>query len=196
LLTCEAGSSAAKIADRTLAYRKIAEPYTYNVSTYLGMILSATGEDPQAIKDALLALRLPSGYGSYEGYSFVLPDRFASICPMLDIKKSELFGARLSLRAFSQGHARHAKFVIPWDRELVISLGEENRCFGHPGHRWDIALPAADFGLVLCLTYYLVGKIQAAKPAYFKDNVEAYCASYGPQAYGKDKPFDVIVPGN
>ncbi|MFA5871801.1 MAG: hypothetical protein WC858_03670 [Parcubacteria group bacterium] len=197
LLTCSANSSAAKVANKVFVYRKIAEPYTYNVSTYLGMILSATRENPAQIKKLVQSLRLPKNFSKYRSYSFVLPDRFGNICPMLDIKKSELFGSHLSLRAFPEGHARHAKFVIPTEKELVMSIGVKNKYFGHPKHRWDVALPAsASFGLVLCLTYYLVGKIQESKPPYFKKNIEAYCQDYGPKAYGKKEKFDLIVPGN
>ena len=197
LLTCDGNSSAAKIADEVLAYRKIAEPYTYNFSTYVGMMLSATGENPAEIKKLIEGVKFPENFSAYESYAFVLPDKFINICPMLDIKKSELFGPHLSLRAFPEGHARHAKFVIPTEKELVISLGVENKYYGHPDHRWSISLPeTASFGTVLSLTYYIVGKIQAAKPSYFKENIEAYCTDYGPKAYGKDTPFEVIVPGN
>lgn len=197
LLTCGADSSAAKIAEKTLAYRKIAEPYTYNTSTYLGMILSATGEDPAQIKRFIGGLTLPEGFDDYDAYAMVLPDRFGSICPMIDIKRHELFGPHLSLRAFPEGHARHAKFVVRSEHELVIGVGTKNEWFGHPDHRFDITLPEdAGFGLVLALTYYLAGQIQAAKPPYFKENIETYCLDYGPKAYGKDTPFEVIVPGN
>jgi hypothetical protein len=49
LLTCRGDSAAAKLADRVIVYKKLPEPYTYNVSTYLGIILSTTGEDPKKI---------------------------------------------------------------------------------------------------------------------------------------------------
>lgn len=197
LLTCDANSSAAKIADQVIAYRKIAEPYTYNTSTYLGMILSATGENPAAIKQFIQTIKLPENFSNYQSYSFVLPDTFANICPMLDIKKSELFGPHLSLRAFPEGHARHAKFVIPSESELVISVGIENKYFGHPEHRFHISLPeVGNFGTMLALAYFIVGKIQGSKSPYFKDNIEAYCNDYGPKAYGKTTPFDIIVPKN
>lgn len=197
LLTCVKDSGAAQIANQVLVYRSIAEPYTYNVSTYMGMILSTTREKPAQIKKYIKNLKLPLKYGQYQSFSFVLPDKYLHICPMLDIKKSELFGSQLSLRAFSQGHARHAKFVIPWEKELVISLGAKNQYFGHPRHRLDIKLPAfASFATVLALTYYLIGKIQAGKTPYFKNNIKAYCLDYGPKAYGKDKPFDIMVPAN
>ena len=197
LLTCSPNSSAAKIADKVLAYRKIDEPYTYNVSTYLGMILSATEENPTKIKSFLENLNLPENFGAYESYAFVLPDKFASICPMLDIKKSELFGPHVSVRAFPEGHARHAKFVVRSEKELVISIGSKNEYFGKPESRLEINFPEhSSFGTILCLTYYLVGKIQESKPPYFKENIENYCNDYGPRAYGKNDPFEVIVPGN
>ncbi|HOF42768.1 MAG TPA: hypothetical protein PLF30_01745 [Candidatus Moranbacteria bacterium] len=197
LLTCSAASSAAKIADKVISYRKVAEPYTYNVSTYLGMILSSTKEDPQKIKDVILNFTFPDNFNSYESYAFVLPDGFLNICPMLDIKKSELFGPHLSLRAFSEGYARHAKFVVPSEKELVISAGCKNEYFGLPQHRWEISLPAeASFALMLSLTYFIVGKIQESKKPYFMENIENYCSDYGPKAYRKNEKFDVIVPGN
>ncbi|EKE25923.1 MAG: hypothetical protein ACD_5C00003G0001 [uncultured bacterium] len=197
LLTCSPNSSATKIADATLAYRKIDEPYTYNVSTYLGMILSATQENSESIKKLIEKINFPNNFDQYESYSFVLPDKFGSICPMLDIKKSELFGSHLSLRAFPQGHARHAKFVIPSEKELVISIGSENKYFGHPDHKWNIEIENDfDFGSMLSLTYYLIGKIQEIKHPYFTENIRNYCNDYGPKAYGKNEPFEVIVPGN
>ncbi len=197
LLTCDADSSAAKIADRVFVYRKIAEPYTYNTSTYLGMVLSATHESVKSIRHTIDTLALPENFSQYSAYAFILPDRFAPICPMIDIKNNELFGPFSLLRAFPEGHARHAKFVIPTDKELVIGIGASTDYFGHPDHRFIIDLPAdADFGLVLALTYFIAGKIQSSKPPYFKENIANYCNGYGPKAYGKAGTFDTIVPGN
>lgn len=197
LLTCDGNSSAAKMAGVVLVYRKIAEPYTYNVSTYLGMILSTTGEKAGDIKKKIEALEFPQNFSEYISYSFVLPDKFGEICPMIDIKESELFGPYLNLRAFPEGHARHAKFVVPSKKELVIGVDADSRYFGHPDHRWNIDLDnSAGFAEMLSLTYFITGKIQEAKPPYFKENVENYCNDYGPKAYGKDAPFEVIVPGN
>lgn len=197
LLTTKAQSDAAKIADRVIVYKSIAEPYTYNTSTYMGMILSKTQEDPSKIKELIKSLKFPKNFGDFDGYSFVVPDRFMHICPMLDIKKSELFGTKLSLRAFPQGHARHAKFVIRSDKELVISLGQKNDYYGDPKSRWNIDLPEdIDFAAIMAMTYYIVGKIQNAKPQYFKENIGRYVQDDGPKAYGSTKPFDLIVPGS
>ena len=196
LLTCSAASSAAKLADHTLTYRKLAEPYTYNTSTYLGMILSATLEDPKMILKFIKALKLPARFRRYEAYAFVLPDRFAALAPMLEIKHNELFGPKLSLRAFSEGESRHAKFVIRDERELVISFGE-NLYFGHPKHRWEIKLPkTADYALMMALTYFIVGQIQESKPDWFGKNIANFCNDYGWPPYGGKQPFEVIVKGN
>lgn len=195
LFTCSPNSSAAKIADEVFVFPKIAEPYTYNVSTYLGMILSASKEDPRKIIEFIKKLKLFKGFKDFKSYSFVVPDEFIFITPMLDIKKSELFGSLLSIRAFSFGHARHAKFVIRDKNELVITLGKEkNKYFGEEKNRWQINLPKnTDFALILCLSYYLIGKIQESKPAYFKRHIENYCKGYGPKAYGKKDEFKLIV---
>lgn len=198
LLTTKDQSSAAKVADKVYTFKSIPEPYTYNVSTYMGMILSSSKENPHKIKSFIENLKLPANFADYKAYAFVVPDQFVHICPMLDIKKSELFGPNLSLRAFSQGHARHAKFVIRNPEELVITLGARNDHFGTPASRFNIALPE-DFGpaSVMALTYYIVGKIQASKPPYYMENIKNYVSDYGPKAYSPTtKPFDLIVPGS
>lgn len=197
LLTCKPNSTGAGIADSVYAYKSIAEPYTYNTSTYLGMVISATHESAADIKKFITGLTLFSGFDTYESYAFVLPDLYLNVGPMVEIKGDELFGPHVMIRAFPQGHARHAKFVHPWDKELVISIGDTNMFFGDPAHRWDIVLPEwASFGTVISLTYYLCGLIQKSKPDYFMQHIEAFCTDYGPKAYGKPEKFDVIVPAN
>lgn len=197
LLTCKPNSSAAKIADKVYAYKSIAEPYTYNTSTYLGMILSVTGEKPDEIKRFVEGIRVVPGFNDYVSYAFILPDRYLNAAPMIIIKRDELFGPHIMIRAFTEGHARHAKFVHPWEKELVITLGMDNKYFGDAKHRWDIPLPqSANFGAVISLTYYLFGLIQKAKPDYFVQDIANYCADYGPKAYGNPGKFELIVPAN
>lgn len=192
LFTCSANSSAAKLADQVFLFKKLPEPYTYNVSTYLGMIMAAKKEDAKKIKNFIAQLRLPKNFSHYSAYTFVLPDEFAAIAPMLEIKRHELFGPRLSLRAFSYGEARHAKFVNPWDKELVISFGK-NKYFGLARQRWEIKLPkGAGAGLVMASAYSLIGQIQKTKPAFYKKNIANYCQD-GPKAYGHGGKFSVIV---
>lgn len=195
LLTCKPNSSAAKIADAVVSYKSIAEPYTYNTSTYLGMILSATHEKVSDIQAFIDQLAFPAAFSEYSAYAFVLPDAYGSVTPMVEIKGQELFGPHMSLRAYPDGHARHAKFVHPTEKELVIQIGVTNEYYGLPAHRWNIELPKdASFGLMLAATYYICGRIQTSKPPYFMQDIEGYCADYGPKAYGKDGTFEVLVP--
>lgn len=196
LLTTKPNSSAAKVADKTIAFKSIDEPYTYNVSTYMGMILAGTGEKIEDIQSFVNSLKFPANFAEYDAYAFVVPDKYASVCPMLDIKKSELFGPHLSLRAFPEGHARHAKFVIRSPKELVISIGAKNEHYGDPASRWEIDFPAGlSFVGMMAATYAIVGRMQEAKHPYYNENILAYCADYGPKAYGKTEPFEPIVPG-
>lgn len=196
LMTTKKDSPAANVTDDIYVFDSLDEPYTYNTSTYMGMILSSTQENMKKVKEFIKNLKFPPDFNNYESYAFVLPDKYSSICPMLDIKKSELFGPLLSLRAFPQGHARHAKFVIRDEKELVISINSINKFFGSPKHRWDFDMPADfSFAAIMAITYFIVGKIQSSKPPYFKENVKNYVNDYGPKAYGKTEPFDLIVPG-
>lgn len=197
LLTTKSQSEAAKIADNIIVFRSIPEPYTYNTSTYMGMILGSEHENPLEIKKFIETLEFPKNFGEYKGYAFVVPDEFMQICPMLEIKQSELFGSKVAIRAFPQGHARHAKFVIRDPEEIVMSLGQKNEFFGDPNHRWDIDLPKdIKYAGIMAATYFIVGKIQASKPPYFKENIARYVNEDGPKAYGGTKPFDLIVPGS
>ncbi len=192
LLSCSPQSSASKIADQVIIYPKIAEPYTYNISTYLGMILSSSQEKAKDIKNFIKKVKINKNFSDYKAYSFILPDNFSQLSEMLEIKRDELFGSRLSIRAFSEGQARHAKFVIPWEKELVISF-KENKYFGFKNSRLEIKIPKkAKIGLLFSLTYYIVGLIQESKPGYFKKNIKEYCQT-GPKAYGKKDAFSVIV---
>jgi len=192
LFTCESNSSAAKIADQVFIFKKLREPYTYNVSTYLAMILAAEKAQAKKILLALKNLPFPKDFANYKAYSFILPDEFIDIAPMLEIKRHELFGPRLSIRAFSQGEARHAKFVIPWDKELIISFGE-NKFFGAKKQRWEIKIEKqTKAALIMALSYFIIGKIQAIKPSYFKNHIKDYCNN-GAIAYGETQPFSVMV---
>ena len=191
LMTCNENSTAAHLADKIFVYDKLPEPYTYNVSTYLGMLLSASGEKASEIKKYIKSLK-SFNFKKYQAFSFILPDELAAISPMLEIKRDELFGPNLSLRAFSFGQARHAKFVHPTTKELVISLGK-NPYFGELKSRWEINIPKnIGPGLAMAITYYLIGQIQKSQPPYFQKNIAKFCLK-GPLAYGQNKPFPVIV---
>lgn len=196
LLTCSPDSAAAKLSGEVFSFRKLPEPYTYNTSTYLGMLMAAGGEKAENIISSILQLKLPNNYKKYRAYAFILPDEWTAIAPMLEIKKSELFGPKLSIRAFSAGEARHAKFVIRTKEELVISF-EENKFFGDPKSRFEIKPPkTAGLAWAMAVSYFLIGLIQDSNPDYFGQHIKHFCNDYGYKAYPGAKPFTVIVPGN
>lgn len=192
LFTHTKNSSATKLADKVYIFKKLPEPYTYNVSTYLGIMLAKDKKLAKEISSFIKSLSFPKNFAKYKAYSFILPNEISAIAPMLEIKRHELFGPHLSIRAFSEGEARHAKFVIPWDEELVISLGD-NKFFGQSAHRWEIKNNKKfSNSLAMALCYFIIGKIQTSKPPYFKKNINEYCAQ-GSLAYNKEKEFSVIV---
>lgn len=192
LFTCNKDSKAAKIADQVFIFKKISEPYTYNVSTYLGMIMAQEKAKAQDIASFIKNLKFPSNFRDYKAFAFVLSDDLAPLAPMLEIKRDELFGPHLSLRAFSQGQARHAKFVNLWEKELIISLGE-NKIFGLKNNRWEINIKKnSSFSQALALCYYIIGKIQKNNPSYFQKNIANYCET-GSQGYNKKQKISAIV---
>jgi len=193
LLTCTANSTGTRLADCHFIFKKFPEPYSYNFTTYLGMILGLTKEKPQTIKKFLKTIKVPVGFKKYDYFSFILPDRFKPIVDMLNVKDDEMFGPYSSLRAYSEGNARHAKFICQSKKELVISFGK-NIYFGDTKNRWSINLPKkAQAGLVVSLSYYLAGLIQASRPPYFKKGLANYCLKTGPKPYGRKEPFPIIV---
>lgn len=193
LLTCNSSSTGAKLADKCLAFKKSPEPYSYNYSTYLGMILGSTKENPRLIKKFLKKIKFPKKFSTYRYFTFILPDRYRPIVDMINVKDDELFGPYSSLRSYSEGNARHAKFICESSQELVITFGQNN-FFGRPKNRWDIKLPPrANFATLLSVSYYIIGFIQQTRPPYFKKGLAEYCLKTGPKPYGQKKPFPIIV---
>ncbi len=176
LLTHNPDALAKKYAHKTLIFPKQSEPYTYNTSTYLGLILAKTKENPQAILQLLNNIKIPKNLGKYDAFFLIVPPQFDLIREMFLTKFDELFGAKVSGRVFTVEQAKHAKAVVPSDRELFISFGWKNTLFGTKTNRWNAPLPKdADYGLMMALGYYIIGHIQQQHPPYFKQNIERYC---------------------
>lgn len=164
---------------REFIYPKNREPYTYNASTYMGMILGSTGEDPAAIykfiQEQTAALAYPD-FSRYNKYYLIVPPEFSGIIRMLQIKFIELFGRNIARDIETSEYVRHATTVAPAD-ELFISFGEPNTTWGKPENRFHVPLPdGANYGAMMAVGYYVVSQIQAAYPHFFKDNIENYTA--------------------
>lgn len=173
LLTNNPKAAAAKYADKVYVFDKNAEPYTYNTSTYAGIILGKTKESAKEILKRIKKMKVPKNLKKYDAYYFIIPKRFYLIKEMILTKFDELFGPKISARVFTEEQTKHAKTIIPYDRELFIGLGCKNNLFGE--NRLDIPLSRdADYGEIMLVSYYFIGCIQKQNPHYFKDNIERY----------------------
>ncbi len=174
LLTTNVSAPARVYVDEMIVFPKQPEPYTYNTSTYLGMILSKTKENPQHILTEIKKIKIPPNLKRYDSFFMIVPPEFELIREMFLTKFDELFGPKVSGRVFTVEQAKHAKTVVPSDRELFISFGWKNNLFGK--HRWDIPLPQrTDYGALMAIGYYVIGQIQQQHLPYFKQNIEKYC---------------------
>lgn len=153
------------------------EPYTYNTSTYLGMIFAATQEDPRKICSFIEQHVEPidwPDFAQYDKYYLIIPPQFSGVIRMLQVKFIELFGRNIARDVETSEYVRHATTVAPSD-ELFISFGEENNTWGDPAHRLHIPLPdGADYAAMIAIGYYTIAQIQKAYPLFFKDNIESY----------------------
>ena len=89
-------------------------------------------------------------------------------------KFDELFGPKISGRVFTIEQTKHAKTVVPSEKELFLGAGYNNRYFGK--HRVNLPLPKnADYGALMAITYYFIGNIRKQNLPYFKKNkIAAY----------------------
>jgi hypothetical protein len=152
------------------------EPYTYNCSTYLGMILGKTHEDPKKIynfiENKLSKLKLPN-FKKYDKFYVIVPERFSRVTRMIQIKFTELFGRMVAVNVETVEGIKHATTLVP-SNELFISFGDKNVHYGK--NKLHIPLPKnADYATMMAVSYFVVGKIQAAKEPYFKKNISKYC---------------------
>ncbi len=195
LLTNNPRAEAMKFVEggRTFVFPKNREPYTYNTSTYMGMILGKTGEDASRIRNFIAeridTLAMPD-FSKYDKYFFIVPTRFSGIIRMLQVKFIELFGRRIARDIETIEYMKHAVTVVPSD-ELFVSFGDENTVWGKPENRLHIPLPEnAGYAAMMAVGYYVVAQIQKKHPPYFKENIAAY-AENASKVFGS--PISPIV---
>lgn len=163
---------------REYVFPKNREPYTYNTSTYLSMIMGQTGEDAMAIKDfieTVIDRQAWPDLAKFDKYYLIVPPQFSGIIRMLEVKFIELFGRNVARDIETSEYVRHATTVAPSD-ELFIAFGRPNDTWGRPENRLNVSLPDnADYGAMMAIGYYVIAQIQKAQPQYFKDNIVNYC---------------------
>ena len=152
------------------------EPYTYNTSTYMGMILGKTHENPwkiyNFIEKKISKLKLPN-FKKYDKFYILVPAKFSRITRMLQIKFIELFGRTVARDIETIEYVKHATTIVP-SNELFISFGDKNVYYGK--NQLHVPLPKnADYATMMAVSYFIVGKIQGMKEPYFKKNIVKYC---------------------
>ncbi|MEX0668808.1 MAG: hypothetical protein WD061_03670 [Candidatus Saccharimonadales bacterium] len=200
LLTNTADSPAAQATGSSditeLVFPKNREPYTYNTSTYMGMMLGYSKEDPTHIREfinnAVTSLDMPD-FSKYDKYYLIVPAEFSGIIRMLQVKFIELFGRNIARDVETIEYVRHATTVAPAD-ELFISFGSENQTWGTPENRLNVPLPEpSGYVAMMAIGYFVVGQIQKQQPQYFKDNIVEYTKQIS-EVFGET--ISPIVPGN
>ncbi|MFA4960871.1 MAG: hypothetical protein WC548_04385 [Candidatus Pacearchaeota archaeon] len=183
-LTCNPDAPAARYFDKKDIYvfPSLPEFYTYNTSTYMGMIIAKTKEDPKKILEFIktkVDKAMPKYIGKKKAYTFLVDKDHALIIPMLQTKFIELFGRKFGRDVFTRQYAEvHAIDVVPTTDELFVSFGYKNEKLGE--ERLTIPLPQnANYGTIMAIGYYVIGKIQAGKKSYFKDNLENWAKKKG-----------------
>jgi hypothetical protein len=163
----------------TFVFPKNREPYTYNTSTYMGMLLSKTFEDERTILDFInveVIPKIPQNLTAYDAFYLIVPEHFTEVREMFETKFNELFGPKLMARVFTLEQTKHAKTVIPLENELFVCFGVENTLFGNDENRLHIPLPEdADYAAMMAIGYVFIGHIQKQFPSYYKDRVVEYC---------------------
>ena len=181
------------------------EPLTYNCATYMGMILSKTGEDPAAIKryiesfvdPAIKEFEGKNPLSNYRAFFGLVPNFLDKLAERGVVKCQELWGQQYGRDFCTEGDARHAKTLVPtlrggevhtdtdgnpieYNRELFMSFGVTNLIYGNEKDRLHIPLPNdAGYGLATAVLYYTMGRLQAALPPLFKLSVGGYAAEQG-----------------
>ena len=181
-------------ADNVYVFPKNREPYTYNTSTYMGMMLSKTKEDSQSVSEFLLGQvepLVPKKLTDYKAFCLIIPPEYDAMAAMFRTKFDELFGPELVGRIFTSEQMKHAKTVVDSPHECFVTFGEVDHLFGHPDSRIHIPLPSGH-GLVTMLAtgYYFIGHIQKQFPPFFKRDIAKYVESAS-HIFGS--PISVIV---
>ena len=175
LVTNNPNAEANKFVKKSFFYPKNTEPYTYNTSTYMGMILGKTKESPQKIINNIKKIKVPKNLKKFNAFYIIMPIEFDNVRELFQTKFDELFGPKINGRVFTIEQTKHAKTVIPSDKEFFIGLGYNNKLFGKKQNRLNVTIPKnAGPATVMALGYYIIGQIQKQHPDYFKKNIENY----------------------
>ncbi len=185
LFTCNPNSSAGGVIGRRNVYvfPSRPEPYTYNTSTYMGMLMACMIDNPRAearrILDHIRKVVNPTlrkwgrRLGDFNAFYLLVPEQFDLIRVMLATKFVELFARRIARDVFTWEQAKHATTVVETPKELFLAFGRENTTLGQD--RLNIPLPRnATYPAIMATAYYVIGKLQAQKRPWFKSSIKSF----------------------
>jgi hypothetical protein len=193
LFTCNPSPLAKNDVDELHVFPSQPEPYTYNTSTYMGMLMACMIDDPRAEARKILdhihnvidptLTKWGKRLGDYNAFYLLVPEEFDLIRIMLMTKFVELFARRIARDVFTWEQAKHATTVVETPKELFLAFGRENTTFGKD--RLTIPLPqSATYPAIMAVGYYVIGKLQAQKPDWFKQSIDSF-AQRASQVFGQ-----------
>jgi hypothetical protein len=180
LFTCNPAPRAKDDVNEMHIFPSRPEPYTYNTSTYMGMLMACLIDDPKAeaqrILDHLRNVVDPTlqkwgkHLGDFDAFFLLVPEEFDLIRIMLATKFVELFARRIARDVFTWEQSKHATTVVETPKELFLSFGPEKMPLGQD--RLNIPLPKnATYPAIMATGYYVIGKLQTQKPDWFKQSI-------------------------
>lgn len=180
--------------ERVFVFPHIREPYSYNTSTYMGMLLGAFSENPREIlsfiEDTVLPA-IPDNFKTYDSFVLTLPPEYGAFRDMLRTKFDELFAPLCSGRVFTSEEIKHAKIVIPSDTQGFVHFGTPHTAYANDSQQCVIPIPDRYSPVaMLAISYFVVGHIQKQHPQYFKENIQKYVETAS-KVFGQ--PMSVIV---
>jgi hypothetical protein len=165
-------------SERVLVFPRFREPYTYNTSTYMSMMLGTSEESPKDILSFIESQVLPiipTTLGSYQSFILTIRPEFAPERNMFETKFDELFGSLRFGRSFTSEEVKHAKTVILSDTEYFINFGIDDTRYAQDRAQISIPLPEHCGPVaMLAIAYFVIGHIQKQNQPFFKDNVAGY----------------------
>lgn len=185
LITCNPEAPAAEFIDKDKIFvtPRNPEPYTFNTSTYMGMILGKTREDPAKILEHLkgpIKEELNKyNFSKTPAFFIMIDKKFSNFMRMIQIKFEELFGRRVARDFYTP------EFVDEHATDIVDTPGEVKIAFGCQGPKLtpeDIYLPlpkGTGYGTLMAMGYYAVGRIQSQKPSWFKERIVNWVEARG-----------------
>lgn len=178
LVTCNENNETNKIiwVENIIVTPRNLEPYTYNTSTYMWWIIAKTKENPKEISDYIeqqLKTKIDIDFTKYNSFLFVIPNKFANIAPLIEVKFIELFWRNIARDVKTFEEMKHAVTVVPNPKELCIRFWKQDIYFS-----WDmIDIELPDFlwlAWFMAVSYFLVWFLQNQFPPYFKNHIENY----------------------